>query len=193
MILVILMFLIGVGAVMGGYALVTKLPAALEARRVNQRLADLSAPMAADSSGSEASLVKRAATGPLPMFDKMVAESRAGSGLAKLIDQSGVKTTPSAVVVMSLVIGIAAALLSSILLRVPFVPIAAFFIGAAAPFIYLKLMKSRRMDRFEEQFPEALDLLSRALRAGHAFQTAMGMVADDLKEPVGLEFRRTFD
>ena len=191
MILVILMFLIGVGAVMGGYALVTKLPAALEARRVNQRLADLSAPVEAD--GSEASLVKRAATGPLPAFDKMVAESRAGSGLAKLIDQSGVKTTPSAVVVMSLVIGVAAALLTSILLRVPLVPIAAFFIGAAAPFIYLKLMKSRRMDRFEEQFPEALDLLSRALRAGHAFQTAMGMVADDLKEPVGSEFRRTFD
>ena len=45
MILVILMFLIGVGAVMGGYALVTKLPAALEARKVNQRLADLSAPI----------------------------------------------------------------------------------------------------------------------------------------------------
>jgi tight adherence protein B len=49
------------------------------------------------------------------------------------------------------------------------------------------------MKRFEEQVPEALDLLSRALRAGHAFQTAMGMVGDDLKEPVGPEFKRTFD
>ena len=49
------------------------------------------------------------------------------------------------------------------------------------------------MAKFEEQFPEALDLLARALRAGHAFQTAMGMVADDLKEPVGPEFRKTFD
>ena len=49
------------------------------------------------------------------------------------------------------------------------------------------------MKAFEEQFPEALDLLARALRAGHAFQTALGMGADELKEPVGPEFRKTFD
>jgi len=49
------------------------------------------------------------------------------------------------------------------------------------------------MKRFEEQFPEALDLLSRAIRAGHALQTALGMVADELKEPVGPEFKKTFD
>jgi tight adherence protein B len=49
------------------------------------------------------------------------------------------------------------------------------------------------MRRFEEQFPEALELLARALRAGHAFQTAMGMAADELKEPTGPEFKKTFD
>src|SRR6185295_6094481 len=46
---------------------------------------------------------------------------------------------------------------------------------------------------FEELFPEALDLLSRALRAGHAFQTALGMVADEVKAPVGPEFKKTFE
>jgi tight adherence protein B len=49
------------------------------------------------------------------------------------------------------------------------------------------------MYKFEEQFPEALDLISRALRAGHAFQTTLGMVADEMKEPVGPEFKKTFD
>ena len=53
--------------------------------------------------------------------------------------------------------------------------------------------RSVRIKRFEEQFPEALDLLSRAIRAGHAFQTAMGMVADELSEPVGPEFKKTFE
>src|SRR5260221_14209604 len=53
--------------------------------------------------------------------------------------------------------------------------------------------RTRRLNRFEEQFPEALDLLSRAIRAGHAFQTAMGMVADELPPPVGPEFKKTFD
>ena len=50
-----------------------------------------------------------------------------------------------------------------------------------------------RLKKFEEQFPEALDLLSRAIRAGHAFQTAMGMVADEMPEPIGPEFKKTFD
>ena len=53
--------------------------------------------------------------------------------------------------------------------------------------------RTRALKRFEEQFPEALDLLSRAIRAGHALQTALGMVADEMPEPVGPEFRKTFD
>jgi tight adherence protein B len=49
------------------------------------------------------------------------------------------------------------------------------------------------MRKFEELFPEALDLLSRAVKAGHAFQTAMNMAAEELPDPVGPEFRKTFD
>jgi tight adherence protein B len=190
MVLAILMFLVGVGVVMGGYTLVVRVPAMLEARRLNQRLADLSAPVVIEG---EANLVKRAASGPLPAIDKLVAESKAGHGLSKLIAQSGVNTTPSAVIVMSLGAGIAASLIAMIFIRMQIVALLAFPVGVAAPTCYLMLMRSRRMAKFEEQFPEALDLLSRALRAGHAFQTAMGMVADDLKEPVGPEFRKTFD
>jgi tight adherence protein B len=188
--LVILMFIVGVAAVMGGYALVTKLPAVLEAKRMSQRLQDLSTPVTLEN---EESLVKRAPTGPLPALDKIVNESKAGSGLSKLIEQSGVRTTPSAVIMMCLAGGLAGALVASIFVHIPFVALAAFVCGAFAPIGYLLFAKSRRMARFEEQFPEALDLLSRALRAGHAFQTAMGMVADDLKEPCGPEFRKTFD
>jgi tight adherence protein B len=49
------------------------------------------------------------------------------------------------------------------------------------------------MRRFEEQFPEALDTLSRAIKAGHAFTTAMGMVAEEGQDPIGPEFRKTYD
>jgi tight adherence protein B len=61
------------------------------------------------------------------------------------------------------------------------------------PSLFLKRRRSTRLKRFEEQFPEALDLLSRAIRAGHAFQTAMGMCADELPAPVGIEFKKSFD
>ena len=46
---------------------------------------------------------------------------------------------------------------------------------------------------FEEPFPEALDLLPRAIRAGHALKTALGMVVEEMKDPSGPEFKMTFD
>jgi tight adherence protein B len=71
--------------------------------------------------------------------------------------------------------------------------VVAALVAAFVPYGFLLHRRSVRMKRFEEQFPEALDLLSRAIRAGHALQTALGMVADELKEPVGPEFKKTFD
>ena len=49
------------------------------------------------------------------------------------------------------------------------------------------------MIKFEEQFPEAIDLLARALRAGHALTTGLSMVGDEMADPVGPEFRLLFD
>jgi tight adherence protein B len=69
----------------------------------------------------------------------------------------------------------------------------AFGVGLAAPFAVVRHRRRARLRRFEEQFPEALDLISRAVRAGHAFNTGLKMVADELGDPVGPEFRKTFD
>jgi len=69
----------------------------------------------------------------------------------------------------------------------------AAIVGGVMPIFWLKHKRAARMKKFEEQFPDALDLLSRALRAGHAFQTAMGMVAEELPVPVGVEFKKAFE
>jgi tight adherence protein B len=61
------------------------------------------------------------------------------------------------------------------------------------PVMFLKRAAGRRLARFEEQFPEAIDLIARALRAGHAFTTGLGMVADEVEEPVRTEFRLLHD
>jgi tight adherence protein B len=69
-----------------------------------------------------------------------------------------------------------------------------FAAGAAwIPYGILRMLADRRMNKFEEQFPEAIDLLARALRAGHALTTGLSMVADEMREPVGPEFRQLFD
>jgi tight adherence protein B len=76
----------------------------------------------------------------------------------------------------------------------PFV--VAFLLAAVAgalPAGYLYWLKSRRMARFERQLPEALELVSRALRAGHAFSVGLKLVGDEAADPIGIEFRRVFD
>src|SRR5581483_7474893 len=124
-------------------------------------------------------LVRDVAQGPAP--------------LQRLIERSGVRATAAGIMVASGGLGVAAAFASTLLTPQPIAWVVGGVLGLLSPFVWLKYRAARRMARFEEQFPEALDLLSRAIRAGHAFQTAMGMAADELPDPVGPEFKRAFD
>ncbi len=58
---------------------------------------------------------------------------------------------------------------------------------------YLYWLKNQRMAKFERQLPDALELVSRALRAGHAFSVGLKIVGDEAADPIGQEFRRVFD
>jgi tight adherence protein B len=191
MLLAVFVFVVGFGAVVGGYAAVVYLPGYLAQRRMNQRLMDVSTPFQAE--GDEASIVVRAKDSSLPILERLVTRIGASNWLQRTIDQSGMKTSPGAIVLMAVVLGLVAGLAADIFVHQPLLTPLAAGVGAALPFLLLIRARNKRMKRFEEQFPEALDLLSRALRAGHAFQTAMGMVGDELKDPVGPEFKKTFE
>jgi tight adherence protein B len=69
----------------------------------------------------------------------------------------------------------------------------AAFLGAVLPYAVVRRRRTRRLYRFEEQLPEAIDLLSRAIRAGHPLTAGLKMVADETKEPIAGEFRRTHE
>jgi len=64
--------------------------------------------------------------------------------------------------------------------------------AASAPFLVAQYKRQRRFARFEEQFPDAMELLSRAVRAGHAFTTAFSLIAEEMADPVAEEFRATY-
>jgi tight adherence protein B len=78
-------------------------------------------------------------------------------------------------------------------LRLPLVGLLAAVFAAWMPIAFVRFKRNRRMIQFEEQFPEAIDLLARALRAGHALTTGLSMVAEEMREPAGPEFRQLFD
>jgi tight adherence protein B len=65
--------------------------------------------------------------------------------------------------------------------------------GAALPFLYLYWRRAKRMAKFQQQLPEALELIARALRAGHAFFVGLKLVGEEFSEPIGPEFKRAFD
>jgi tight adherence protein B len=188
----LLAFVAIAGTIFFGYLAVTHLPGMLAGRRLEQRLRDASFGGEAGADG-DSTIVKQKEGGPLPALDKIVGQTRAGSWLSRLIEKSGVKTTPSAVVTVSLSSAASGGLIAVLFTGKWWAGALAAITGALMPILFLLHKRGARLKRFEEQFPEALDLLSRAIRAGHAFQTAMGMVADELTEPVGPEFKKTFD
>ncbi len=185
-------FVLAAGLVVGIYYAATQLPTLLVQRRVGARMADVAKHLTPEP-GLGFDLVKRRKDGALPAIDRAVAETSAGTWVAKLIEQAGSKTGVSTVLLASLALGAAMAFTASALLRDAIGLVPGFLLGAAVPFVMLMRKRTVRVRRFEEQFPEALDLLSRALKAGHAFQTAMGMVAEEGAEPMGSEFRKTFE
>ena len=184
-------FIIGVGLVMGLYIGITKVPAMLAQRRLDGRLQELSAPL--DAPVASNNLVKIRHDGMVPALDRFIGGTTKGSSLARWIEQSGMKSSISGVLlvgaVLALLLGFVANRATHAAWAIPFGAAAGF----ALPFMMLRFKRTKRLRKFEEEFPEALDLISRALKAGHAFATGLKMVADEMNEPIGPEFRKTFD
>ena len=66
-------------------------------------------------------------------------------------------------------------------------------LGAAAPFLVLRQMVARRKKKFEEQLPDAIDMIVNAMRAGFSFQAALKFVGEEVPSPLGEEFTRVYD
>ncbi len=194
-VLIFLAFAFGFALVLGLYYGGAKVPGMMLRRKLEARLEEVSqGPEEPSSPAAKVKkLLKTQVEGPLPAVDRLFGETERGSALGRWIEQSGVKTTISAVLLTSAGAGVAVGFILNMAFRAPWALPLGFAVGFAVPFGVLKMKRGRRMRAFEEQFPEALDLIARALKAGHAFATGLKMAADELPEPVGPEFRKTFD
>ena len=192
-ILLFLVFCFGVGVVMMLYYGAAQVPGIMAQRKLEARIAEVSQPVETDAEPAKR-LVKVQHEGPLPGLDRLLAGTPRGSSLGRWIEQSGVKkASASGIILSALGCAVLFAFVAAAVTRAPFAMPVGAAIGVAVPFLVLKMKRTRRLRTFEEQFPEALDLIARALKAGHAFATGMKMAADELSEPVGPEFRKTFE
>ena len=184
--LVGIVFLVSTSGIFWLYMMVAGRSQAALRRTVDHRLLEISGGGAVASGGS---LLREHSTGPLPAVDRAVK----GLHIDRWLEQSGVRLSLSGLLLLSLGLGalgaFAAAQFSH---RAPVVVLGAL-VAFSLPFFVVRWRRTARLNRFEEHFPEALDLISRAIRAGHAFGAGLKMVADELDEPVGPEFRKTFE
>jgi tight adherence protein B len=113
--------------------------------------------------------------------------------LQELVLQSGVRITLGTLVLLCGCFAVAGYLIGVLVTGFQIVGLLLGLLLLFAPYAYVKRQRTKRLYQFEEQFPEAIDLISRALRAGHALPTGLGMVADEIPAPVGTEFRILYD
>jgi len=113
--------------------------------------------------------------------------------LQRDIIQAGLKLTVGILLLSSGCLALATYVVVKLLTFNALIALGAGMLTSFVTFIYVKQKKSKRLRKFEEQFPEAIDLIGRALRAGHAVTTGLAIAAGELPKPVGEEFQLLYD
>jgi len=160
-----------------------------EAKRIERRLRAMSA--SGDGKGS--SLLKQRMLAQTPAVDRMLLQIPRIHQLDRLLLQSGRQLTVAGLLGLTLLATVAGLVLA-MLIGLPI--FAVIIIGVAAgglPLFFVLSAKRKRMLLIEQQLPDALDLMARAMLAGHAFQSGLKMVGEEVPEPVAGEFRIVFD
>jgi tight adherence protein B len=132
--------------------------------------------------------------GDLPRwFKPIAARVPAVQDLELMMEQAGMNGHVPLFLMMSigLTVGLGLGILA--LLRWWPAAILGSFIGGMLPYMVVRFRRNKRIGAFEEMLPEAIDLLGRAIRAGHPLSAGMKMVADETKDPIAGEFRRTHE
>ena len=113
--------------------------------------------------------------------------------LVELVRRSGKNIEPGQVVLAAIGLWAAVGFLAWVEVRNVWLGLVVGAIAACIPYVVLRRLGTLRIRKFEEQFPEAVDLIARSLRAGHAFPTGLRLAGEELPEPASLEFRRLYD
>lgn len=162
-----------------------------EAERVLRRLRVMSA--GTHGSDQSISIVKERLLSKTPAMQRLLLRVPRVGALDRLLQQSGLSWTVAEFLGMVL-LTFAAIFFATHYLAVPdllqLILASAF---AMLPLLYVMRAKSKRLAHIEQQLPDAMDLMGRALRAGHAFPTALMMVGDEMNDPLAGEFRAAFD
>ena len=171
-----------------GIALIVWNPNRVQRRRLQRRLKYLEG---LEQNFSQDSLLKPDNLGDAPWLRQVLKRLQRLEQLQELLLKADVNWSLMTVLLVFLISG-AAGLSLGFFSRGPVGALVGVLLGLYLPYWMLKFKKKRRVKKFEKQLPEALDLLARGLKAGHAFASGLQIVGTEMANPIGLEFFKTF-
>lgn len=162
------------------------------ARLLRERLATVQ--KAAERQPSEElALLRDEMLSQIPALDNLLRRSARISNLQDLLSQANLNIRAGNILILCAISAVVMGLVVLVLSRSPEFAGAGVVLGAILPYSYASYRRTKRFQKFEELFPEAIDTLARAVRAGHAFTTALELIANEISEPVASEFRKLFE
>lgn len=162
-----------------------------QTKKIEQRLQVLSA---SSDTTVQARLLRQRMLSELPLLERLLLRMPRVHQLDRLILQANLSWTVSRLVLTCVALGLAGLLAVYSLLHQPLASaLLAAAVLASAPVWYVLRRRARRLAKLEQQLPDALDLLTRALRAGHAFGSGLQMIGEEMAEPIASEFRFVHD
>ena len=158
-------------------------------KRLKKRIAEIET---AGEEESLSSLLREKYLRRLSPLERRVESLPAMEAVASRIEQAGHKILAYRLVLLSLAIGVTASVVSWVYFRTPVMAISAALLATYLPFMKINLDRVKRMQAFEEQLPDAIDTMKRAMKAGHPLSATLKLVADEMDDPVAGEFELTF-
>jgi tight adherence protein B len=138
-------------------------------------------------------LVRDEMLSSVPTLNRLLMRVQWSGKLQDYLNQSGLRIRAAKLLLTAAILGVLAYMIMGFIYPIFPLPIMTGIVVCLLPLAYVAWKRHTRLKAFEERFPEALDLLGRAVRAGHAFTTGLEMVGKESPEPVAGEFRTTFE
>jgi len=161
-----------------------------ELRQVQRRLRALSS----TSYTNEAiDIMKKKTLSEVPFLNRMLLKVRAVQKLELVLEQADAAYPVSFYMLLSLILLTGGAFGVSFFTRDPFVLLLTGVALSTIPSFHIMWKRKKRIQKFERQLPDALELVARSLRAGHAFTGGLKLVAEEFDDPVGTEFEKTLN
>lgn len=129
----------------------------------------------------------------VPLLNTILLHTPGVRPLERLLQQANVQSPLGVFILLAAVLTLTGYLAGSLLTINRVIPLIIAASLAGIPFLYVIRKKKKRMEKFQKQLPEGLELIARSLRAGHAFTSGMKLAADEFDDPLGPEFTETLD